>query len=249
MARFLSLLIALFLLLSFFVKVNAAKAEAEFTLNEIVFFVNNPNLAMQDFSSGKANPTTYVICDAPVTQFSNDICFDPGDILPGLAISADPDFGDTGLVGIFRGSNNNTVKSISPDGSSQNSVIEFPGNDVFAAGITIGCLFDIGVMAPCVNETYFVNVYGDDSELLGSIEVQVSSSFNTFVGIDSDQEIRRIEFGDTNPQVLSFNAVSKIAFPLPERITNVPTLTEYGFVLLVLLLGVLSVIALRRRLA
>ena len=147
MLRIVPFIIILFLFTIILVKVTPAAAEAEFTLSQAVFHANNPNLAMQDFSSGKVSPTNITSCNTPVNQFSDD-CFNPGDILPRLAITTDPDFGDTILVGPFRGDNNNLVKSLSPDGAVQNSVIEFSGNNVLAARITIGCLFDIGVMAP-----------------------------------------------------------------------------------------------------
>lgn len=224
---------------------SAAFAQVDFNSNEGQFIQQNPNLRSQTFQAGKVGVGEGENCDTPVDRDSNDNCFSPGDILPGIAFTTDPDNGDITLNGPLVLDNNNPVKVLVPDGSVQDSVILFPGNVVTAVGINIGCLFDFQQQS-CDNETYFVDVYGANDELLGSTTVPVTSLFDTFVGITSSVPIEKIQFGDANPQVLSFNGVSRVIFPLPEGIT-IPTLSEWGMIAAVLGFGLIGFIAIRRR--
>lgn len=172
--------------------------------------------------------------------------FYPRDITPGIAFSTDPDFGGTILSEPFLFSNLNPEKVLLPDGSSQKSVITFPGNIVKAVGLQLGCLFNQGMGAPCTGQTMLVQVYGAGDALLGETVVPVTSTFDTFVGITSDEQIERITFIDADLIVLSFNAVERVYFQ-NGGVINVPTLSEWGVTVTTLLLLAAAIYSIRRR--
>ncbi|MGH7850628.1 MAG: IPTL-CTERM sorting domain-containing protein [Thermodesulfobacteriota bacterium] len=177
---------------------------------------------------------------------SNDSCFSPGDILPGIAFSTDPDLGGTHLVGPFLFSNLNPNNVLSPDGAVQKSVITFPGNSVNTVGLELGCLFDQGGL-PCTGQTMIVQVFGAGDALLGETIVPVDSTFDTFVGITSDALIERITFIDADLVTqLSFNAVERVYFP-NDSFHNVPALSQYGIAALALMFGISALYVIRRR--
>ena len=189
------------------------------------------------------------MCVTPVDSNSNDDCFSPGDILPGIAFSTDPDFGGTDLVGPFLFSNLNPEKVLLPDGSLQKSVITFPGNSVKTVGLEIGCLFDEGFGMPCTGQTMLVQVFGAGDTPIGDTIVPVDSTFNTFVGITSDTLIEKITFIDADLVTqLSFNAVEKVYFQ-NGGVINVPALSEWDVAVISLLLLAAAVYAIRRRTA
>ncbi len=229
------------------ISADTSQAVVTFTSNRSQFFNDNPGLLLQTFESGNVAQGEIVGCNTPVDSNSNDDCFSPGDILPGIAFNTDPDFGGTILSGPFLFSNLNPEKVLLPDGSLQKSVITFPGNSVNAAGLELGCLFDQGFGLPCTGQTMLVQVFGAGNALLGETIVPVDSTFDTFVGITSDALIERITFIDADLITqLSFNAVEKVYFP-NVNIQRVPALSQLGTAALVLILAAAAFIRLRRK--
>lgn len=226
---------------------DVSHAAVTFTSNRSEFLQNNPGLFLQTFESGKVSSGELRGCNTPVDNSSDDDCFSPGDILPGIAFSTDPDFGGTVLSGPFLFSNLNPENILLPDGSLQKSVITFPGNSVTVVGLELGCLFDQGFGAPCTGQTMIVQVFGTGNAFLGETIVPVDSTFDTFVGITSDALIERITFIDADLITqLSFNAVEKVYFP-NDGLFNIPTLSQYGIAVLAFMLGISAVYVIRRR--
>lgn len=232
-----------FLLIALFLSYSPASAQVVFSSNEGQFRQENPSLQLQTFERGKVGISETEACNTPVNMNSNDDCFSPGDILPGLEFTTDPVSGDTILAGPFIFNNENPVKVLTPDGSMQDSVILFPDDEVMVVGLTLGCLFD-SIFDNCTGETYFVDVYGQGNALLGSTTVEVSGFFNTFVGITSSEPIEKIQFGDTDSSVPSFNGVSEV---LIAKTTAIPTLSKWGMIAAVAGLGIAGLMAIRRR--
>lgn len=227
------------------VRGSITQAAVIFTTNAPQFLSDNPGLLLQTFDRGNVAPGGLNSCVTPVDSNSNDNCFSPGDILPGIAFSTDPDFGDTNLAGPFWFGNLNPRKVLVPDGSKQKSVITFPGNDVRAVGLELGCLFDGN--GTCVGQTMLVQVYGAGDALLGETIVQVDDKFESFLGINTDEQIERITFIDADLETqLSFNGVEKVYFP-NEALFNIPTLSQYGVAVSAFTLGIAAVYAIRRR--
>lgn len=234
--------------LSFFVTFSAPEpshAQVTFTSNEALFHAQNPHLITQTFAAGNVEPGDLTGCDTPVDSSSNDACFSPGDILPGIAFSVEPGSG-TLLAGPFLFFNLNPVKALLPDGSAQKNVVLFPGNTVLATGLHIGCLFDSGTGQPCTDQALRIEVFGPGDELIGSTNVVTDSLFQTFVGITSDVPIERITLIDADLDPPSFNGIASVSFPGEEH--RIPTLSEWGLIALVSVIGAAAAITLRRRL-
>jgi exosortase sorting signal-containing protein len=224
---------------------STTRAAVIFTTSRAQFFQDNPGLLLQTFDRGNVAPGGLASCVTPVDSSSNDDCFSPGDILPGIAFSTDPDFGDTDLAGPFWFGNLNPGKVLVPDGSKQKSVITFPDNSVKAVGLELGCLFDGG--GTCVGQTMLVQVYGAGDALLGETIVQVDDTFESFLGINTDEQIERITFIDADLETQpSFNGVEKVYFP-NAALHNIPALSQYGIAALALALGLAAAFAVRKR--
>lgn len=219
-------------------------AQVTFSLNEAFFHAQNPHLVTQTFAGGNVEPGDRNDCDTPVDSSSDDSCFSPGDILPGIAFSVEPGSG-TVLVGPFLFFNLNPVNVLTPDGSAQKNVVLFPGNTVLAAGLRVGCFFDFGIGLPCTNQALRIEVFGPGDELIGSTNVVTDSLFQTFVGITSDVPIERITLIDADLDPPSFNGIASVSFPGEAR--NIPTLSEWGMIALVMVIGAAAAITLRRR--
>ncbi len=232
-----------------YISADTSQAEVTFTSNRGQFIQDNPGLLLQTFASGNVATGEIKGCATPVDSNSNDDCFSPGDILPGIAFSTDPDFGDTILSGPFLFSNLNPEKVLLPDGSLQKSVITFPGNNVNAVGLELGCLFDQGFGLPCTGQTMLVQVFGAGNVLLGETTVPVDSLFDTFVGITSDSLIERITFIDADLITqLSFNAVEKVYFT-NANIQRVPALSQWGIAVMAIILAATGLFVIRRKTA
>lgn len=231
---------------SFLTLTTISRAQVTFTSNEAQFRADNPGLLTQTFSAGNVAPGDLQGCNTPVDSNSDDACFSPGDILPGIAFSVEPGSG-TLLAGPFISFNLNPVKVLTPDGSLQKNVVLFPGNTVFATGLVVGCLFDFGTGLPCTGQALRIEVFGPGNVLIGSTDVITDSLFNTFVGITSDVPIERITLVDADPNPPSFNAIARVVFP--GEGFGVPTLSEWGMIALVIVMGAAAMITLRRRIA
>lgn len=219
-------------------------AQVTFSSNEALFHAENPHLVTQTFAAGNVEPGGISGCDTPVDSSSDDSCFSPGEILPGIAFSVEPGSG-TLLIGPFLFFNLNQVNVLAPDGSAQKNVVLFPGKTVLAAGLRVGCFFDFGVGLPCTDQALRIEVFGPGDELIGSTNVVTDSLFQTFVGITSSVPIERITLIDADLDPPSFNGIASVSFPGEAR--NIPTLSEWGMIALVSVIGAAAAITLRRR--
>lgn len=234
-------------MLSMLIVLSAAApslAQVTFSSNEAFFHAENPHLITQTFAAGNVEPGDLTGCDTPVDSGSDDVCFSPGNILPGIAFSVEPGSG-TNLVGPFLFFNLNPVKALVPDGAAEKSVVLFPGNTVIAAGLRVGCLFDFGIGQPCTNQALRIEVFGQGNQLIGSTNVTTDSLFQTFVGITSDVPIERITLVDADLDPPSFNGIASVSFPGEGH--SIPTLSEWGMMAMAVIIGAGAAITLRRR--
>ena len=198
-----------------------AFAQVNFTTDEAAFLAQNPNLDTQDFESGNVAPDSVKQCSAVLNENTSDACFSPGDILPGIEFAqvplgahtlfiGGPDVEDNPFVVLFTNFNSDSMD------------ITFPGINVNAAGLILGCLSEGGL---CIN-TFVVRVFGAGDEFLGSTATDVTGRFDTFVGIQSSELITRINVASpTN----GFEGLGRISFGFtPPR--NIPALSEWGMI-------------------
>jgi len=202
-----------------------------------------PNLMKQDFSQSKIGPGETDACVSPATFESNDDCFSPGDIMPEISFRSDigpqalrlfgEDFVSEGMVAI-----NNPYTSMTGNDGDPFSVL-FDEERYSVVGLKIGCIEKVGTVC---DRDVFVEVFGFDFQI-GSTVINVDSTFTTFLGVSSTEAIREVRI---QPADLSegFTGVSIVYFG---RLENVPTMSEWGMMATVAVLGFISFMVLRRR--
>lgn len=239
------------LILTFAVSVLTASAQVIFSSDEGQFLSDNPDLDFQNFLSAPAPDGNFIGCNAPVDASSNDACFTPGQILPGIAFIDNPGPGiDSILVfGANYASNANPRGPLASNTFADTLDIVFSASDTTRAGFVAGC---IGSTGPC-SDQMTVQVFGAGDALIGSTSVAVSSAFTSFVGVTSDETITRINLSNTVVPSSNVEGILNISFGAPPTpppaptVTNIPTLSEWGMIATALMLAAFGMLALRKR--
>lgn len=237
------------LILAFVIPAFSASAQVIFSSNEAQFLSDNPDLDFQNFLSAPAPPGDFIVCNAPVDAGSNDGCFTPGDILPGIAFldNPGPSIGGFLVVGADYNFGANPQGILVTNTFADTFDILFSGPDMTRAGFLAGCL-TVGV--PCTDQVT-IQVFGAGDSLIGSTSVAVSSAFGTFVGVTSDEAITRINLSVTVDPTNNTEGILNIRFAAPGPpgpvVTNIPTMSEWGMIATALMLAAFGMLALRRR--
>lgn len=166
-----------------------------------------PGLPVEDFETNNCAANAAVELPDPLNSSSNDACFMPGQILPGIEFTS-PGMDAPGSELVFIGSNFFGVPSdvVVANVNQEPYFITFPGNVVDTA-----CM-DIVSVAGSTN-TCDIDIYGT-SGFLGSINVPCTPGGN-FFGVQSDTDITRIEIFDTTAGIRSgLEGADNIAFGL-----------------------------------
>jgi len=218
-----------FLILLFFsvfiCSIFPASAQVTFTDDEAQFVANNPGLSEQDFEDGNVAPSLVAECGLVIDENTDDDCFSPGDILPGIEFLSQPPGTDMVLVG--SNFNDNPFNVLLPNSHEIAYDIAFPNNNVNAVGVDLGCLVE-GEGSMC-SANVIVQVFGAGDVLLGSTTEAVTSMFDTFLGIRSSELITRINI-ETEEGVV-FEGIDRIMFGINlGPIASMPTLSEWGVV-------------------
>lgn len=236
----------LFLILAVFLFSSAqALAQVTFTGDQAQFLADNPAAVSQDFFSHAIPPDQFTNCNSPVNSQSNDQCFTPGFIHRGVEFSVSQFTGDNLFVLFgpdYRGTGS-PANVLAPSIFNQSFTITFPFVGADAVGMLLGCLqAETGLCS----ETLRVDVYGTDGGLLGSTTVSGTSQFNTFLGVESVQEIGRVSvllLGGLDENV---QGATRVWFKFGGH--PIPTLSEWGMISAVAGLGLIGVFfAVRRR--
>lgn len=224
----------------------SAQAQVTFLTDKNQYVANHPDQQVQLFASGNVAPGSFQFCDSVFIDFtSNNPCFSPGDILPGLAFFSTPSSPVSGsfeLRGVGANANSNPRKALGrqTDGDTEFIEILFGDGGVSSAGIVPGC-FD--GTPPC-NATYLLQIYSTSGALLDEIQVPVTDLFNTFVGFDSSVPVGRVTLSDSS-QLTTFEMIDEVRFTaIPEAI---PTLSEWGLIVMAGILGIVGFIVMNRR--
>ena len=201
--------------------VSPVTAQVFFSDDEAEFLVRNPNLALQDFESGMVPPVNLTVCSVLVNGNTNDDCFVPGDILPGIEFMA-----TEGPMAIFGPGtiNNPFIVLTALDGGADFSIM-FPGNTVNVAGVDLGCFTGVG-NPPC---DVTVNVFGPNGNLIGSTIVTASNMVDAFLGVESVLPISRIEVAEGTDD--AGRSIDRVLFGFAEvEPREIPTLSEWGMI-------------------
>jgi len=236
----------LFILLSFaaasfvFARTLPASAQVNFLFDKGQYIMNHPGQNIQTFEAGKAPVGFYETCVAPVNQFSDDNCFSPGDILPGLEFASTPfDTSSIYLAGINFFGAPNAREALALAGGAGTFDVFFEGG-VNSAGLTVGCF----VEGPGCNFTLTLMLYSTGDVLLGSVQVEATDAFNTFLGFDSAVPVARVAISGELEN--ASQAVDEVRFGSLSR--PIPTMSEWGMIAAATGLGFVGVFfAVRRR--
>ena len=216
-----------------------ASALPVFTNDEAKFLADNPGLLIQTFNSAISSG-----CDTPFDSTNSAGCFPPGELLPGVEYDVSPSHEFLDIFDVnYLGTSGNPSKAIGPDNHTDTLDIIFEKGGVSAAGVRPGCF----IFADVCQRTVTISVYGAGDTLLGSTQVDVSSHFDDFVGIESDIPIAKITVKgpDLGPES-GFHAISELVFP-QGRLSNVPALSEWGMISAAAGLGLVGVFFAARR--
>ncbi len=210
-----------------------AMAQLTYYTNPVTFQTNAPPLQTEDFETGGVAPGAALACSEPINTNSNDLCFSPGDINPGVEMRSSSGSNMVILgAGVFTVNNASIVAGANnfPDTTD---VIFTQNNGVTAVGMD----FSNGGYPSIFN----INVYGAGNSLLGSTTVNVTGP-DTFWGVISADGIRRINIESTGGNNGELSDNIRFGGFIP-----VPTMTEWGMIIFILLAGAGSVYYLRKR--
>ena len=230
-----------------------ASAQVIFSSDEAQFLSDNPDLDFQNFLSAPVPDGNFLVCNAPVDANSNDVCFTPGEILPGIAFSDNPGPSPSSIIviGANYSFNANPRGPLTINTFVETFDIIFSDPDTTRAGFLAGCIHNIG---PC-SDQMTVQVFGAGDALIGSTSVAVSSAFTSFIGVTSEETITRINLSNTISSSDTVEGILNISFgaepeptpPPPPVVTNIPTLSEWGMIATALMLAAFGMLALRKR--
>ena len=199
-------------------------AQVAFTNDKVAFTASNPGLALQDFESGNIAPSGVTGCSQIINENTNDLCFSPGNILPGIQFEGSKDILDIAGLDFT----NNPFTELTTDVLDDTEIITFPGNRVNAIGMDVGCIEP--VLGSCSDDV-LVQVFGKGDALIGSTSVAVTNLSDTFLGIKSNELITSIILNADPGSFEDIYRVSlvRILFGLDVD-TNIPTLSEWGMI-------------------
>jgi len=225
-----------------FTSYSTAIAQVDFTNNEGQFIADNPGLAFQDFSAAQATAGTFIFCVSPINQNTDDNCFNPGDILPGIQFNPVPlVFNELSVAGADFVVGNNPANILFTTSFDTEMDIEF--SQAIAVGLTLGCLGGVGVC----NTTMLVSVFGDNDIPLGSTNVPVTDLTNSFLGITSQGTITRISLETTVAGISSALLNVRFGEKIEIEPQPIPTLSEWGLIAMAGVLGIVGFMVIRRR--
>ena len=102
------------------------------------------------------------------------------------------------------------------------------------------------VLVSFVNTPMDVQVFGAGDVLLGTTTVNVTGVNGTFLGIVADDPITRIEINEA--EVFQIELIYELSFGTCSGFTRaIPTLSEWGLIAMAGILGIIGLIAIRRR--
>lgn len=230
-------LIPLFLLV-----LTTAYAFAEYTTDKEKFLTEYPDLNVQDFSAAIVDPGMVVSCSSFINSETNDTCFSPGDILPDISFSAifqNMPGGALDAGGIFAFGNNNPKKTLTTNDGGDTFRINFSERSTNVVGLQIGCF----TQASC-SQTVTVQSFGDQGTMIGSFDLDVSDSFDSFLGVSIPKGISAITITGMNANFVL--GVDTVYFGLQIN-RNVPTISQWGVIATVAGLALIGFVVLRRR--
>jgi IPTL-CTERM motif len=191
------------------------------------------DLAFEDFEDTNAPPDSVVACPNPINSETTNACYDAGALIPGFSITVpNPNDPPTALAVVPPSISGFPSIGVGPNSFANDAIITFSG-----------FVNTVGMRLAGLGGTVDVQVFSGN-DFLGSAIVNISSIDGTFLGIASkEQNITRVELVNGDGVLaldLSFGRCGGIARPIP-------TLSEWGLIAMAGVLGIIGLLAIRRR--
>jgi hypothetical protein len=164
-----------------------------------------PGLPVEDFEEANVNERQILPCAHPLNENSDNDCFSPGDILPGINIMASNDQFGFELAVIGQGYFLNPSKNVAVTVFSDAQILEFPGG-----ALSVG--MDLHVYH--TDENLLIEIHGNSGPL-GSTQAMANSQ-GRFWGVSSDEAITMITILSLTNQAEAVDNISFQPFNLDE---------------------------------
>lgn len=195
-------------------------------------------LELENFGATLVPPDGIQQCPSPFNSFTNNDCFTAGALIEGFSLIGLP-FADNGDLVVITPSffPGMTDVVVGANDFNDNSEITFQNPGIKGVGIN---LFTFAIDSSLVT----IDVFGPGDLLLGSTQVRATPD-GPFFGVQSgESSITRIRF--TNGYGV---LMSNLAFGECSSAENIPTMSEWGFIILAGILGITAFLAMRRKIA
>lgn len=183
------------------------------------FDVAAPGLPLEDWEEGFISTEGYTFCVPPVSAGSNDACFTPGEVLPGIEYADDPLGGKDHLAvggpGFYSLPTNHMFTNY-PEEST---------NLTFSPAVTA---IGLDLTASSIFDTYTISIYTADGGLITTVNTTTGDTGSlTFWGITSSVPIGRLNLNAVSSEFVDNLAFGSVAppptdTPVPPTDTPVP---------------------------
>ena len=161
---------------------DATASSVAFFADRASFLAQFPGLALTDFETGQVLDGQVKTCRGPVDATTNDDCFHPGEIPPGVQFNADHFEAGEELdlvgTGFFGAPSKNLVANVFTDAF----LVDFSGGNVTAVGMDL--------VAYLSDDVCQIDVFGQSGLLVSTTAACTASG--SFWGVSTSEAITRI---------------------------------------------------------
>ncbi len=181
---------------------SPSDGDLAFYSDRVAFDAYFPGLPVEGFEQGNVDPGGVLGCPAPLDETSNNACFTPGQILPGVRFDITPGpHPDDGLVLVGAGFNSNPSIILLANFFVDTFDIYFTRPDVFVAGMDLHSHYAADNVA--------ITVYGLDGVTVIGSTTALATPTGSFWGVAAGQPIGRINIDSPTDQA---EGVDNLAF-------------------------------------